>query len=157
MTDDGDRVDPARTELTRQRSLDKAKDRRVIMTDMTERLRDNAPMGEHAAIRNLMYHAADEIDRLREAVMNLCVSNGKLSDENKELRGIIQQAADDVAAASYPRTMHLEWLEAARKALAEDDHVASEDCWCRPTELEEGIFVHNSKDRREESEEGGLQ
>lgn len=30
--------------------------------------------------------AADEIDRLREAVMNLCVANGKLSDENDELR-----------------------------------------------------------------------
>ena len=36
---------------------------------MTERLRDNAPMGEHAAIRNLMYHAADEIERLREVVL----------------------------------------------------------------------------------------
>ena len=44
-----------------------------------------------------------------------------LEDENGELRGIIQQAADDVVAANYPRTMHLEWLEAARKALAEDD------------------------------------
>jgi hypothetical protein len=41
--------------------------------------------------------------------------------ENGELRGIIQQAADDVVAASYPRKMHLEWLEAARKVLAEDD------------------------------------
>ena len=39
------------------------------MTDMTERLRDNAPMGEHAAIRNLMYHAADEIERLRAAIV----------------------------------------------------------------------------------------
>lgn len=41
--------------------------------------------------------------------------------EIEQLRGIIQQAADDVVAASYPRMMHLEWLEAARNALAEDD------------------------------------
>ena len=150
MAEDGDRVDPARTELTRQRSLDKANDRRVIMTDMTERLRDNAPMGEHAAIRNLMYHAADEIERLSDRIVDL-------ESENGELRGIIQQAADDVVAASYPRTMHLEWLEAARKALAEDDHIASEDCWCKPTELEEGVFVHHSRDRREDHEERGLQ
>jgi hypothetical protein len=75
----------------------------------------------------------------------------------RELRGIIQQAADDVVAASYPRQMHLEWLEAARKVLAEDDHIASADCWCKPTELEEGIFVHNSIDRRERREGGGPQ
>ncbi len=43
------------------------------------------------------------------------------ADEIERLRGIIQQAADDVVAASYPRRMHLEWLEAARNALAEDD------------------------------------
>jgi hypothetical protein len=36
------------------------------MTDIVERLRENAPMGENAAIRNLMYHAADEIERLRD-------------------------------------------------------------------------------------------
>lgn len=41
--------------------------------------------------------------------------------EIKRLRGIIQQAADDVVAASYPRRMRLEWLEAARSALADDD------------------------------------
>ena len=126
------------------------------MTDMTERLRENAPMGGHAAIRNLMYHAADEIERLSDRIVDLEMSviaaeehsdegwylagsfedriteldgliktaNEKavaLRNENEELRGIIQQAADDVVAASYPRTMHLEWLEAARKALAEDD------------------------------------
>ena len=125
------------------------------MTDIVERLRKGT--GDGLRAWDFMNEAADEIDRLREAVMNLCVSNGKLSDENEELRGIIQQATDDVVAASYPRKMHLEWLEAARKALAEDDHIASEDCWCKPTELEEGVFVHHSKDRREEREEGGLQ
>jgi hypothetical protein len=88
--------------------------------------------------------------QLHEQVANL-------EDENGELRGIIQQAADDVAAASYPRKMHLEWLEAARKVLAEDDHIASEDCWCKPTELEEGIFVNNSISRRGKREEGELQ
>tara|TARA_R110000868_G_scaffold292557_6_gene553074 strand:+ start:1084 stop:1473 length:390 start_codon:yes stop_codon:yes gene_type:complete len=125
------------------------------MTDIVEKLRKYA-INQHGwiDIDDTCEAAADEIERLREAVMNLCVSNGKLSDENEELRGIIQQAADDVVAASYPRKMHLEWLEAARKALAEDDHIASADCWCKPTELEEGIFVHNSKDRREDREEG---
>ena len=128
------------------------------MTDIVEKLRKYA-INQHGwiDIDDTCEAAADEIERLREAVMGLCVSNGKLSDENEELRGIIQQAADDVVAASYPRTMHLEWLEAARKALAEDDHIASEDCWCKPTELEEGVFVHHSRDRREKREDGGLQ
>ena len=125
------------------------------MTDIVERLRKGT--GDGLRAWDFMNEAADEIERLREAIMKLCVSNGKLSDENGELRGIIQQAADDVVAASYPRKMHLEWLEAARKALAEDDHIASADCWCKPTELEEGVFVHHSRDRREEREEGGLQ
>jgi hypothetical protein len=33
------------------------------------------------------------------------------------------------------------------------DHILSADCWCKP-EWDEGIFVHNSMDRREEYEEG---
>jgi regulator of replication initiation timing len=33
--------------------------------------------------------AADEIDRLRGTVMNLCVAHGKLGDENEELRARI--------------------------------------------------------------------
>lgn len=33
------------------------------------------------------------------------------------------------------------------------EHVAREDCWCRPTD-DEGILVHHSMDRREEFEEG---
>ena len=118
MNDDGDRVDPVITELSRYKGL------------LRVQVLGNKQLHERVA---------------------------DLEDENGELRGIIQQAADDVAAASYPRAMHLEWLEAARKALAEDDHIASEDCWCKPTELEEGIFVHNSIDRREKREEGGLQ
>ena len=89
MAEDGDRVDPARTELTRQRSLDKASDRRVIMTDMMERLRDNAPMGEHAAIRNLMYHAADEIERLSDRIVDL-------ESENEQLRDRIAELDDEV-------------------------------------------------------------
>jgi hypothetical protein len=60
-------------------------------------------------------------DRLREQDAEIEVLRARLCAENGELRGIIQQAADDVVAASYPRRMHLEWLEAARKVLAEDD------------------------------------
>ena len=33
------------------------------------------------------------------------------------------------------------------------DHIASADCWCKP-ELDDGVFVHHSMDRREEYEEG---
>ena len=156
MAEDGDRVDPARTELTRQRSLDKALERRVIVTDIVEKLRE-AGRPDRLGAGRLHLEAVDEIERLRGWVMQLSAKNGRMEDENEELRGIIQQVADDVVAASYPRKMHLEWLEAARKALAEDGHIASADCWCKPTELEEGIFVHNSQDRREERDEGGLQ
>lgn len=97
----------------------------------------------------VLHEAADEIERLRQTVSELRgviaasrrreeISSaritelhgflntaneqaGALENENGELRGIIQQAADDVVAASYPRTMYLEWLEAARKVLAKDD------------------------------------
>lgn len=90
------------------------------MTDIVERLRENRKL-EWDYTMDLQEEAAAEIERLRLTVMELCVKNGRMEDESKELRGIIQQAADDVVAASYPRKMHLEWLEAARKALAEDD------------------------------------
>jgi hypothetical protein len=90
------------------------------MTDIVERLRENSKL-EWDYTMDLQEEAAAEIERLRGTVMELCVKSGKMQDENEELRGIIQQAADDVVAASYPRKMHLEWLEAARKALAEDD------------------------------------
>lgn len=124
---DGDQIDPARTKATIQRSLDKAKDRRIDMTDIVEKLRQSGCppntgcMSIKTCVCDVMGDAVAEIERLRLAVMELCVKNGRMEDENKELRGIIQQAADDVVAASYPRAMHLEWLEAARKALAEDD------------------------------------
>ena len=36
------------------------------------------------------------------------------------------------------------------------DHVASTECWCKPTEDVEwpDVWVHHSMDRREEYEEG---
>jgi hypothetical protein len=132
MTEDGDRVDPVVTELSRYKGLLK------VQVLENERLRE----------------------RIVELDAFLVIANEQqvaVENENGELRGIIQQATDDVVAASYPRKMHLEWLEAARKVLAEDDHIASADCWCKPTELEEGIFVHNSVGRREKREEGELQ
>ena len=132
MTDDGDRVDPVVTELSRYKGLLKVQ------------VREN--------------------ERLRKRIVDLdaflVIANEQqvaVENENGELRGIIQQAADDVVAANYPRKMHLEWLESARKVLAEDDHIASEDCWCKPTELEKGVFVHNSISRRGKRDEGGLQ
>jgi len=92
------------------------------MTDIVDILRHGLDEDEMLAMGHRLFDdAADEIERLRLTVMELCVKNGRMEDENKELRGIIQQAADDVVAASYPRAMHLEWLEAARKVLAEDD------------------------------------
>jgi hypothetical protein len=90
------------------------------MTDIVERLRENSKL-EWDYTMDLQEEAAAEIERLRGTVMELCVKSGRMQDENEELHGIIQQAADDVVAASYPRAMHLEWLEAARKVLAEDD------------------------------------
>jgi hypothetical protein len=96
MTDDGDRVDPVLTELSRYKGLLKVQ---VL---------------ENERQRKLIL----ELDAF------LVIANEQqvaVENENGELRGIIQQAADDVVAASYPRTMHLEWLEAARKELAKDD------------------------------------
>ena len=96
MTDDGDRIDPAVTELSRYKGLLK------VQVRENERLRE----------------------RIVELDAFLVIANEQqvaVENENGELRGIIQQAADDVVAASYPRAMHLEWLEAARKVLAEDD------------------------------------
>ena len=58
------------------------------MTDIVERLRDNAPMGETAVIRNLMYHAADEIERLSDRIVDL-------ESENNKLRGVIIRAAKE--------------------------------------------------------------
>ena len=36
------------------------------------------------------------------------------------------------------------------------EHVASANCWCKPTEDDgwPGVWVHHSMDRREEYEEG---
>ena len=33
------------------------------------------------------------------------------------------------------------------------EHVCSAGCWCKP-EVDEGVIIHNSMDRREEYEEG---
>ena len=36
------------------------------------------------------------------------------------------------------------------------EHVASKDCWCKPTEDDkfDDIWIHHAMDRREEYEEG---
>lgn len=97
------------------------------MTDsLIKNLRDLAAFA-HADL-SVADEAADEIERLHERIVELdaflVIANEQqvaVENENGELRGIIQQAADDVVAASYPRRMHLEWLEAARRVLAKDD------------------------------------
>lgn len=76
------------------------------MTDIVERSRENAPMGETAVIRNLMYHAADEIEQLRDLV-DQCDHHehslqeaherlAALENENGRLRGVIRRAAKEV-------------------------------------------------------------
>lgn len=34
------------------------------------------------------------------------------------------------------------------------EHEDSIECWCNPYEVEEGVIVHNSMDRREKHENG---
>jgi hypothetical protein len=92
------------------------------MTDIVMALRlriedDEAPLYDHELHR----HSLKAIQELRGKIQTVMEAHDRTRRENGELRGIIQQAADDVVAASYPRKMHLEWLEAARKVLAEDD------------------------------------
>ncbi len=90
---DGDRIDPARTKATIQRSLDKAKDRRIDMTDIVETLRKGGPC-EVDGVKCVFMEAtsncycaiaADEIERLRGVVINLSVIHMKLTDDNEQL------------------------------------------------------------------------
>lgn len=56
------------------------------MTDIVNVLRMNDEGEEWTNIRTFfLRQAADEIDRLRLTVMNLCVANGKLEDERDDL------------------------------------------------------------------------
>ena len=110
---DGDFVTRLREEVASENRIQR------LMADAANYIDDL-----HSEI-NIMHY---EIVRLRERIVELdaflVIANEQqvaVENENGELRGIIQQAADDVVAASYPHAMHLEWLEAARKVLAEDD------------------------------------
>lgn len=84
-------------------------------------LQHNHPIQWEGAIDGAMEAACAKIVDLNASLVIANEQQVAVENENEELRGIIQQAADDVVAASYPRAMHLEWLEAARKVLAEDD------------------------------------
>jgi actin-related protein len=80
VTEDGDKIDPARTELTIQRSIEKAKERRVVTTDIVKRIdahleSDNAEQ-RWLASDNLLEEAQAEIERLREEVRRLRVEAG---------------------------------------------------------------------------------
>jgi hypothetical protein len=90
MADYKDMIDPARTELSRQKSLDKANERRVHhTTDVVERLRQNNKL-EWDYTMELQEEASAEIERLRLTVMNLCVANGKHEDEIERLNKAIK-------------------------------------------------------------------
>ena len=91
MIEDGGRIDPARTELSRQRSLDKANHRRVVMTDIVTKLQEAAClpntgcMSIRTCVCDVMEEAADEIERLRGCIMELSVAKEKLEDERDDL------------------------------------------------------------------------
>ncbi len=69
MTDDGDRIDPARTEATIKISLDKANKRRVEAAGMVERieahLQNDDAAARHYECDNLLEEAQAEIEKLR--------------------------------------------------------------------------------------------
>ena len=62
------------------------------MSDIVERLKeavclpDTGCMSVVMCVCDVMQDASDEIEKLRETVIGLCVSHGKLDDKNKELR-----------------------------------------------------------------------
>lgn len=35
-------------------------------------------------------------------------------------------------------------------------HCDRRDCWCNPVEKEDGLWIHNSMDRREHTKEKGI-
>jgi len=70
------------------------------MTDIVERMKatacpDNTGcMSIRMCVCDVMGDAVDEIDRLRETVMNLCVANGKHEDEIERLNKALKWEQD---------------------------------------------------------------
>ena len=64
-------------------------------------------MSMTVCVCDAMEDAADEIERLRKTVMDLCIRNDKLGD-------ILTEAVMDHSSA---RHMQFDWIDAAREAI----------------------------------------
>ena len=85
MTEDEDKIDPARTELTIQRSLEKASERRVWF-------RPSDDAGEWVTVHtSTMRQAVDEIERLRGQVAEFDGFLEAFKKQNKALREEIRR------------------------------------------------------------------
>lgn len=93
MTDDGDRIDPARTEATIKRSIEKAKSGRVAASvdDVTDRLREAACepntgcMSLKMCVCDIMQDAADRIAELDGFILTINEQATALEEENERL------------------------------------------------------------------------
>lgn len=89
MTEDGDRIDPACTEATIKRSLDKANERRVKMPDMVERielhLQNDDAAARHYECDNLLEEAQARIVELDGFIMTINEQATALEAENERL------------------------------------------------------------------------
>jgi hypothetical protein len=89
MTDDGDRIDPARTEATIKRSLEKANERRVKIPDVVERieahLQNDDAAARHWACDNLLEEAQARIVELDGFICTINEQATALEDENERL------------------------------------------------------------------------
>jgi hypothetical protein len=89
MTDDGDRIDPARTEATIKRSLEKANQRRVKEPDMVERiethLQNDDAAARHYECDNLLEEAQARIAELDGFIATINEQTTALEEENERL------------------------------------------------------------------------
>jgi len=153
MTEDGDRIDPARTEATIKRSLEKANQRRVKMTGMVERieahLQNDDAATRHYECDNLLEEAQAEIEKLRsyldgtskayERVLSerndFWKSRDKAWDENQKLQERIAELDGFIVTINEQTTALEAENERLNKALKWEQHRAgrvgthSPGCW----------------------------
>ena len=90
MTEDGDRIDPARTKATIQRSLEKANSRRFVVIDLEARIElhlqnDNAAE-RHWNCDNLLEEAQARIVELDGFIRTIEEQIVALEEDNRKLR-----------------------------------------------------------------------